>query len=301
MAEAMVIRLAQLRVLEDDNSLAVLAIVGPKAETLRDRVLWRHPRIARVLDLKTHTIEPAGKACSSLITSGQEVVYVCLEKDAQAMAMGLSLRFAHHEPSVSVVQTRHRSPLLDVTGVRKDSRVVHSPVIEAVSRMEAQQEGRHIQLARAIHEDYLRRVEADPHALVDPDSLVPWSRLRQELKDQNLAQGSEYAAYLAQINAEIVPSTSLLEEEPFEFTDAELELLAEREHNRWWRQKELEGWTPGDRRERQDPARRVHPMMRPYGELETEEKELDRAVIQDIPRLLAISDCRVIRMSHNSQ
>ena len=77
-------------------------------------------------------------------------------------------------------------------------------------------------------------------------------------------------------------SLATLEEEgPVgEFLERHLDFLAEEEHKGWEEQRRMEGWTYGKPK---DNARCRHPLLVPYAELPSEEKDKDRRTIRNYP------------------
>ena len=64
---------------------------------------------------------------------------------------------------------------------------------------------------------------------------------------------------------------------------ATLEELAELEHLRWWRFHTLSGWQYGvPEHGNRDAEKKYHTCLRPYEDLEPEEKEKDRAVVRRV-------------------
>jgi hypothetical protein len=78
-----------------------------------------------------------------------------------------------------------------------------------------------------------------------------------------------------------------------EFSAAEIERMAELEHERWLAERLFEGWTyaPAPK----DPERRTHPDLIPYDQLADEVKELDRIVVRRLPQLFAASGYAIRR------
>lgn len=62
--------------------------------------------------------------------------------------------------------------------------------------------------------------------------------------------------------------------------EALIEALAEAEHNRWCAERLLAGWAPAGEGAR-DNARRLHPDLRPWAELEEEAREKDRGAVEE--------------------
>lgn len=146
-------------------------------------------------------------------------------------------------------------------------------------------------LARAIHEDYLKAEHAKGYTQQDNPSLVPWEDLDEELRKSNRQQAIDISRKLARIGCEI-RSRSETDSSLFVFTEGEVELLAEKEHDRWMIAKAADGWTYG--REK-DPARKTHPSLVPYGDLTREDRDRDRLAVRNIPKLLATVNLKVVR------
>jgi len=72
--------------------------------------------------------------------------------------------------------------------------------------------------------------------------------------------------------------------QPLVLAEATVERLAEDEHEAWMLHQLLNGYRAGSRR---DEHTRIHHLMVPYGELAEAEKDKDRAIVRNTPRLLA--------------
>jgi CRP-like cAMP-binding protein len=121
------------------------------------------------------------------------------------------------------------------------------------------------QLSEAAHETY----RADELAKGKSGSnLVPYEDLPEEIKEQNRDLVREIPKKLAV--AGYVLRTLAAGESPVDLSTEEVELLAEREHDRWVRLKLAQGWSFASSRD--DDARR-HPSLVPWRELTQEERQ----------------------------
>lgn len=68
-----------------------------------------------------------------------------------------------------------------------------------------------------------------------------------------------------------------------QFSDNEIEKLAEMEHERWMQQKLDNGWRYA---KRTDKARKLHKDLLPWHDLSDDEQEKDRALVKGVPRIL---------------
>ena len=140
-------------------------------------------------------------------------------------------------------------------------------------------------LARAIHEEHLRRTAPDAPAaepLAAPELRVPWQDLAEEARAALRDRADDIAEKVALIGAALVPAGEALDG-GLRFTVSELEILSRHEHERWMREKTAAGWTRGPVL---DPVALAHPCLVGYEELPEHEKEKDRRVVRRIPRLL---------------
>ena len=73
---------------------------------------------------------------------------------------------------------------------------------------------------------------------------------------------------------------------------ADLEAMAEAEHNGWMAQRAQAGWSWAAKR---DDATKLHPSMVPYTQLSEQEKEKDRSNIRHYPDFAARAGYRIVR------
>lgn len=135
-------------------------------------------------------------------------------------------------------------------------------------------------IARGFHAQYLqdqrgRKPPSDP-------AMQPWEALLPGLRDSNRALARDVSRKLALLGLEIraaerKPGVSL--------STAEVERLAEAEHERWNAERFSAGWTLGPR----DPETKRSPYLVAYGELPENVKEYDRETVRAIPKVLAAS------------
>ena len=146
-------------------------------------------------------------------------------------------------------------------------------------------------LAKAIHEDYVRRRKADGSLPHDDPALRCWEELAESLRASSRDQAVDIERKLASIGCDAV----LREEgrsEAVEFEPDEIEMLARVEHVRWVEDRLRQGWRLGPRR---DVAAKLSPYLVLWDELSEEVRDLDRDSVRAIPRLLAGSGLSIVR------
>jgi len=145
-------------------------------------------------------------------------------------------------------------------------------------------------LAKDIHEEYLKNQEGKKQAS-DP-SMQPWEKLNENLKESNRRQADHIPEKLRRVGCGFAP---VVGKEPvvFEFTQQEVEILAEMEHERWVSERLLDGWIYGEKR---DVENKVSPYLVPWNDLTDDVKEWDRQAMRGLPEFLAKAKFEIYRL-----
>lgn len=159
-----------------------------------------------------------------------------------------------------------------------DSQIVHEFIHPAPPGLTPMQR-EHV--ARAIHWAYC---EAETELLRQNDpALAPWDDLLECFKESNRLHADHILEKLRLIGCRAVPATDSIIK-LIEFTEAEIETLAQAEHARWVIERMCSGWKPGDRR---DVAQRISPYLVSWDELPATIQERSRHVVRQLPAILA--------------
>ena len=145
-------------------------------------------------------------------------------------------------------------------------------------------------LGQAIHEHFLAD-QKDTRSPEDP-AMQPWDRLREDLRESNREQADSIAAKLHRVGYGMLPVTGR-DPVPVTFTDAEIEVMAELEHDRFVTERHLAGWVYDPE---PDKAHRRSPHLVPYAELPEDVKEWDRDSVRAIPQVLLLAKFEVHRL-----
>lgn len=137
--------------------------------------------------------------------------------------------------------------------------------------------------ARWFHEDYCRNY---PSAAAS----MPWENLPETLRNANRMTADHFDVKMRAIGCRIVPRDTAVA--PAALSAQELEQLSIMEHNRWWADRALDGWTPGSPR---NDANKVHPNMVPYEELSEADKQKDRDNVNNMIKVLGREGMVVVR------
>jgi hypothetical protein len=137
--------------------------------------------------------------------------------------------------------------------------------------------------ARLIHEAYC--VEDDRACAEDPKrkksaSNRPWHELSETLRNANRRPADHFDVKLRSLGLAAVRKNDAA---PAQLTADELDLLARMEHDRWWADRALDGWSHGVVRNDQQ---KKHPDMVPYQKLNEATRQKDRDNVLTMIRIL---------------
>ena len=144
-------------------------------------------------------------------------------------------------------------------------------------------------LAKAYHESYCADARKRGETELTNSSLRPWDDLPDDRKQANRAAVADIPNKLRMLGFELAPSHG---KRPTEImiTDADVERLAQYEHDRWMAERVRSGWTYAPKR---DNARKHHDLLVPWDRLTEEAKEKDRDTIRNLPDLVDRAGFRV--------
>lgn len=134
-------------------------------------------------------------------------------------------------------------------------------------------------IAEKIHESYTRQRIADGEL----SSVEPFDSLPHDLQQSNIDAAEDVPRKLRNINHGLRKIPQGRTARTPDITDEEIEQLARLEHDRWSRERRLQGWTYGRTR---SEARRISPCLVEFDRLQEHEKEYDRQAVQAIPAIL---------------
>jgi hypothetical protein len=149
-------------------------------------------------------------------------------------------------------------------------------------------------LARAMHEHYVRTQQAKGETPEQNPSLADWEDLEESLKESSRRFAEGIAEKLRAAGCVLVPTPAGAGRRSFQFTDGEVEALAQMEHDRWAADLERDGWRWGRVK---DPASKTHPLLVPWSELSEEDRDKDRAAVGGLPSMLLQGGFEIQRAS----
>jgi hypothetical protein len=246
----------------------------------------RYPQLNDVCELVSLQIEIESEAFEEAVflDPAPSAVYISIGDDSQGLAAGLALaRHLRGRDVPIVVRTSHRNALRGLTGGFEQ---IHPfALLERTCTADTLLDGtRNETLARAIHQEYVHKQQADGNSPATNPSMVPWEALPESLRESNRRQADDIPVKLTAIGCALARRAKwkapLLELSP-----DEVELLARMEHDRWRAERAVEGWSyrPGAK----DASRRTTPWLIPWDAMPEAQREYDRNTVRNLPRFLA--------------
>jgi TrkA-N domain/RyR domain len=259
-----------------DGRRAELLLSGDSGRRLEAELRRQEPWCFEAGDIRI--VDPSNASRALAIVAGSWT-------DVEALARGAALSRDGSRSAVLVAVKRPSS----VEGVGRAGLApasLHTVSIGAEALASELVESSSIEiLARARHEDYLRRgLECGESRDTNP-SLVGWEELPQALKESNRRFAETVGAHVSGLGATLRP---LAHAPPARLVldDAVLDDLAQAEHDRWMASLRRDGWRPT--RGPKDPTAQLHPLLVPWEDLSELDREKDRDVFRGLPRLLAL-------------
>ncbi len=143
-------------------------------------------------------------------------------------------------------------------------------------------------IGEAIHNEFLKQ---NRYASLDP-VMLPWPLLPEDIRKSNLGQATYLGEVLRSAGCGIRKSTG--EEGVKEFSDQEVEMMAEMEHGRWVVERLQSGWRYGAEK---DASKRTSPYLIPWKDLADVVKGYDRKAVTRWPEILGRSGLGIYRLA----
>jgi hypothetical protein len=301
---ALVLHLARLWQTSDpqpEDSLRI-TILDEAAEEHRGRLIARYPRLATVCDLRAVRailgVELQRGPLDIDVDSDSPVSagYICIADEARGLEVALALRARPELAAVpfAVAVSDARAGLARI--LHDDPQTAHGVyafgVLDRTLRVLPLVLGTNELLAAAKHEEYVRHQRARGIPMGD-GLMVPWDQLPEEWKETNRAFADGIGAKLEATGGVLVPALLIDPDAPlFEFSDQEVEELAQLEHERWAADKLRSGWRYGPER---DDAGKIHPLLVDWAQLPESERDKDREPVREVPVMLARAGFEILR------
>jgi voltage-gated potassium channel Kch len=280
----------------------LVTLVDRQGDARRTSLLQRYPSLSKYADLHACTLDVQspefleGRTLSE--GSGEltvSTVYICLGNPSLGLMTALALYQRFGKRSVPIIlRTRSEegfTSLLEALDEGVLPTLHPFPEIDPQGNLETTLNSMYERIARAIHEEYLSHQVQKEVPLDSTPAMVPWDSLPGAIQEANRLQADDIYGKLRAIGCDLALVRDW-DDPLLEFTPAEVEILAQREHERWMGEMQRTGWQYGEQR---DEGRHLHPSMVPWEELSEKEREKDRNPVRILPQILKRVDLAVVR------
>ncbi len=292
------------------NDCVQITVIDTKAEERERQFRMRYPQLTSAAQLRfvamdVHSADFAQGAFVDEANPNDAIsaAYVCIDNDSVAMSAALTLRRFFQKPQIPiVVRMAQQAGLASLLSEGDGGQAAISGIravglLDLTCQSEIVLGGSVEVLAQAIHQSYLFDQLAKGEKFGSGPSLVSWDALKPDLKESNRQQARHVPEKLALVGCQMVAST----ENPFslvEFTEGEIEVLAEDEHRRWVAERKAVGWTRGAAK---DVNKKTTPYLVSWDQLCEEVKQIDRNLVRRLPANLAKADYEIRRIETDGQ
>lgn len=295
-AKALVVGLAREWELAGDGVRLVVDLAADDAGRVVEELRARWSPVAEKIELRATSALGTGSAAVP------DTVYVCDADESVSLRVALTAtKLWHGGPGSLVLLLDGVAGLTGAFGTEA-SRVLDNldgrlrtvtmrDLLADVERAEARAHAdMYERIARSVHHVYLRNQRERGVAWGELPAMVRWEDLAEDLRASNRGWVVGLPERLARMGATIAPRDGA---PGVVFEGAELDKLAEAEHELWESVRVAQGWRGGPVR---DDDARVHPMIGvPWSELSEENREKDRDVVRLLPEILAEFGLEVVR------
>ena len=306
-ARALLVEIARQWLLRrrEESLRAEVDFVAPGASAILAALRRRQPVLDEGADVDAHEAD-LDDFLGAMAATGRRYdrAFLCHEDEEDSLQIGLAtprLWLVVQGPVVVPVDQLSGladafssdlpRPLLD----QLDGRLQLFPKVSAGCDPTLIAEDLSEQLARLIHERWIRAAKQRKTSPESTRALVDWADLDEEHRRSNRLQAADIGPKLHLVGCGIMPRSGY--DEDFAFTEPEVELLARKEQERWARTARANGWQPAGSR---DDDQKASPYLVDWEHLPADGKDQCRDAVRDIPEILAEAGFQVVRLAEKS-
>jgi len=285
------------------------SVIDKDAFRARERFLLRYESFPDFCDLQFFENCADSPAVVAQIKSWCEqpdsmvTIVVCCGDDAFNLSYGLTLLQSLRRQGIPIFVCLTTEAGLGKTvsdlkaGSERSSQIAAFGKFEDSCSVEVVVNDRLNSLARKIHEKFTSSRKLEGRDEEHP-SIADWDELDADLQFSNAQQAAHIPMKLRAIHCYLAPKNSaplpgqLADDVVTQISPCDVETLAPLEHRRWWVERALSGWTPGDN---EDYVERTHPDMVPWEKLTPKVKKYDVEFVKRIPAMLEDAEMLVRR------
>jgi len=223
--------------------------------------------------------------------------YVCIADEAAGLSAALVLRQLMNQSGATlVVCMKHDGGLAELLDHNDDVddasvRLEAFGLLDRTCTASLLESGMYERIARNIHAAYVEDQRGRGNTSQTKPAMRDWAELSMSFRKANRRQADHIKTKLRAIGCDLRNSTDP-DNKLLGFTDEQVELLAEMEHERWNEERQADGWTYG---ERNDEAKTT-PYLVPWSDLEDEIRDYDRDAVRNLATLLTKSGFEIFKV-----
>ncbi len=284
----------------DIGSKLCVTAIDKTAESKVALLLLRYPALSESCEITALSMEresPEFEQAAYLYGSdGQrhvDAVYICPDDDVHALVSAMTLHKHTRAAGVPIaVRMSDERGLAELVKTVSGEHNLHSVgMLDQACAKDALRNSTREWIARAIHSEYVKHELMTGVSQADNPSMAPWNELPLDLKESNRCQADDIKSKIADLGMDVTPSPDWTQD-AFTFSEEQVELLAQREHDRWMVERVEAGWSyaPGPK----DLEKKTSPYLVPWDDLAEVDKDKDRNAMRAIPAILARAGYSVI-------
>jgi len=280
-----------------------ITVIDPMAKALEGALRVRAPELDACADCRFvegeiggRAVRPRPAAIALDLAGGGPITaaYVCLADDTSALSAAAMLRALLRSVDIAAppifIRLRAAGAIgggkgADGRGRGLDALTPFGDLYSVLAASEFLSDAPDA-TARAFSEAYRANLPAAARDDPQNHSARPWESLDETYRQATRDAVAHIPAKLASAGVDAgrwrgSGGLPTLGDDERLFADAaELERLAELEHERWMAQRRMDGWRSSDAAAKDEAARR-HPSLAPYASLSDEVKEFDRVFVRE--------------------
>ncbi len=281
-----------------------ITVIDKQAEKKIGLLRLQYPQLDRACEIELWPFEkgePEFEKGDFLFNSDGRcdlgVIYVSFDNDVDVVVNALTLHRKTRQYRIPIVMRMSGDAGL-ATLMKDDCNAIDFEQIHVFSFLdqtcclEALLGGAQGCLARAIHESYVQHQQENGATVETNPAMTDWEDLPEDLKESNRHQAAHVEDKLKAVDCGIQPLNDW-EAASFAFSPAEVELLAEMEHERWCEERRHQGWAYNSGPK--NIKKKTSPHLVPWEQLSDDIKEYDRNTVRELPAFLARAGFQICR------
>lgn len=277
-----------------------ITVIDRNASRKKAILETRYPRLSDYCEIIAHSIDlysPEFYEGRYLYSPEQKLpnaVFLCLSDESLNFSTGLYLNQKLQDTTIPIVirtvQASGFAHFFNQISRRnsEEYKNIHPfPLVSCTCCIESLI-GMNELIARSIHRNYIAMKTREGSSQDSDQAMKSWQILDSEYREACRSQAANIKQSLRKSGYSIVSRTDW-DEPRIEFSDAEVEKMAEMEHDRWWEERVKRGWKPGPR----SLENKTSPYLIPYDQLDERTKGYDRDFVRLYPRILAMVDLSI--------